>query len=238
MPTPITEVELAGLVHKTPADIVAFFKAKGHAFSWDWRDVWQEEHARAFTVAKAARKDILDVLRKGVDQAVASGWSAQRFERELTPVLQKLGWWGRQTVINPAGVEEIVQLGSPWRLNTIYRTNTSVSFGRGRYALMKANAINRPYWMYDAVNDSVTRDSHRALDNHVYRHDDPIWDRIYPPCGFNCRCVIRALTADQVKARGLEVRNNPQLPDNFPDAGWDFNPAQQTVGQLAAKLET
>ncbi len=79
-----------------------------------------------------------------------------------------------------------MQLGSPHRLKTIYRTNTSVAFNRGRYATMKGNTERRPLWMYDARNDSLTRDAHRAMDNRVYRHDDPIWSSIYPPNGFNC----------------------------------------------------
>ncbi len=42
-----------------PAEAVRFFRYKGFVIGFDWRDVWQDEHARAFTIAKALRLDIL-----------------------------------------------------------------------------------------------------------------------------------------------------------------------------------
>ena len=62
--------------------------------------------------------------------------------------------------------------------------------------------------MYDALNDSRTRPAHAAMDNMVFRHDDPIWDTHYPPNGFGCRCRVRALTAKEVEARGLAVSDS------------------------------
>lgn len=74
-----------------------------------------------------------------------------------------------------------------------------------RFEAMKANASARPYWMYDAMNDSRTRPSHRVLDNRVFRHDDPFWDTLFPPNGWGCRCLVRSLTATEVRERGLKV---------------------------------
>lgn len=236
MPTPVTELDLLRLSSLPPSKVVAWFKAKGYAISWDWRDVWQQQHARAFTVAKAANDDILRALRDGVDQAVTNGWSERRFIQEMTPRLQQMGWWGQQSVVNPTGNLQLVQLGSPWRLKTIYRTNMYTSFATGRYRTLVANGHNRPIWVYDAMNDSLTRDSHRALDNRAWRYDDPIWKRIYPPCGFNCRCQIRALTEEQAAQRGISVSTDQNLPAGFPDDGWDFNPAEQTIEQLMVKV--
>lgn len=46
-----------------PEAAMRWFKSKGYAFGFDWRDVWKEEHAIAFTVAKAASLDILQDIR-------------------------------------------------------------------------------------------------------------------------------------------------------------------------------
>ena len=118
--------------------------------------------------------------------------------------MRALGWWGRKVVAGPDGDEE-VQLGSPRRLKTIYDTNMRTANNAARFRRQHANAESRPYWMYDAVNDSRTRPSHAAMDGRVYAHDDPIWATHYPPNGWNCRCRVRALTASQVRARGLAV---------------------------------
>lgn len=74
-----------------------------------------------------------------------------------------------------------------------------------RFRRQLENADSRPYWMYEAVNDSRTRPSHAAMDGRVYAHDDPIWATHYPPNGWNCRCRVRALTERQVRASGLAV---------------------------------
>ncbi len=66
--------------------------------SFDWRDVWQQEHAHAFTVAKAARADILADIHEAVDNAIREGTTLHQFRKQLTPLLQKKGWWGKRTI--------------------------------------------------------------------------------------------------------------------------------------------
>ena len=92
----------------------------------------------------------------------------------------------------------------------------------GRYRRQAENADDRPYWMYDAVMDASTRPSHAAFDGKVFAWADPIWDTHYPPNGYNCRCRVRALTARQVEARGLEVaKSTSGLRGVMQEAGVD-----------------
>ena len=128
--------------------------------------------------------------------------AAEFVEELLEPLLRRAGWWGRQVVVSPDGGAEVVQLGSPHHLRTIYRTNMRTVRSGGRYRRQAESADDRPYWMYDAVMDATTRPSHAAFDGKVFAWDDPIWDTDYPPNGYNCRCRVRALTARQVEARG------------------------------------
>ncbi len=41
------------------------------------------------------------------------------------------------------------------------------------------------------------------LHSKIFHYDDPIWDTIYPPNGFNCRCHVRALTNGQAAAKAI-----------------------------------
>ena len=201
-------IDLGYAAKLPPEKAIEFFSAKGYAVSWNWWEVYAEAHRRAFTVAKALETDVLLSVRAALDRALEKGQTRREFARELEPTLRKLGWWGRRIVVSPDGGAERVQLGSPHRLQTIFDSNMRATYGAARLHQQHQNADSRPYWLYDARNDNRTRPSHAALDGAVFRHDDPIWASHYPPNGWNCRCRVRALTADQVRNRGLRVRKS------------------------------
>ena len=58
--------------------------------------------------------------------------------------------------------------------------------------------------------DGATRQAHAELHGQAWRHDDPIWDAIYPPNGFNCRCRVQALAEEEAERRG--AKPNPPGP--------------------------
>lgn len=196
-------IDFAHAFDLPPAEAVEFFRNKGYRLSWNWFDTHADVHARAFTVAKVARMDILESIRFEVDRAIADGQTAAEFRRRLEPRLKTLGWWGKKIVVGSNGGAEVVQEGNPWRLNTIYRVNTQSAYNAGRYTQQVASAEQRPYLMYVAVDDSRTRAAHRALNGRVWAVDDPMWSSHYPPNGWNCRCRVRALSAAKAQRLGV-----------------------------------
>ena len=50
-----------------PKGAIAYFRQKGLAKSFARQDIWQEEHGRAFTVAKAIQRDVLEDIRNAMD---------------------------------------------------------------------------------------------------------------------------------------------------------------------------
>ncbi|WP_334467906.1 phage minor head protein [Arsenophonus sp. PmNCSU2021_1] len=219
MPQPI---DLGVVARLPPKEAIAYFRAKGYHITWNWFEQQADVHARIFTVAKAARLDVLSAIRDEVDRAKSQGISRQDFIDTLTPRLQTLGWWGKQVVVDSQGKAEVVQLGSARRLATIYNVNTRVAYNAGRYAQMMATADLYPYWQYVAVGDSRTRPSHAALHGKVFRYDHPFWQSHYPPNGFNCRCRVRALSKRRLDALGLHVTEEAgQLHTHEAAAGVD-----------------
>lgn len=184
---------------------MAYLKAKGYAITWNWQEMLDQAHDQSFTVAKAMRLDLLSDIRGALETALQEGQTLKQFIADLQPVLESQGWWGQQVIVDSEGVGELVQLGSPRRLKTIYQTNLQSAYMAGRKAEMEQTTETHPYWMYVAILDGKTRPSHRALHGQVFRHDDPIWSAIFPPNGFNCRCRVVALTEAAVKRRGLKV---------------------------------
>lgn len=202
-------IDLAYCMTLPPKQAVEYMRSKGFAITWDWEELWQDAQAQAFTVAKATRLDILQDIRDAVEKALQDGKTLAWFEKELTPVLHAKGWWGRQEVTNEVtGEVDLVQLGSPWRLKTIYRTNIQTAYQAGRFQEQLENADDRPYWQYIAILDGKTRPSHRAMNGKVLRYDDPFWGAFYPPNGWGCRCRVKALSGSNLQRRGLVAESS------------------------------
>lgn len=62
----------------------------------------------------------------------------------------------------------------------------------GRYQVSMDPEIKErwPCWRYIGSTALNPRDSHARYAGKVYRKDDPIWHRIYPPSDFNCQCDV------------------------------------------------
>lgn len=188
-----------------PEKALEYFQSKGYAvpenLSDNWETVWQEANAKAFTVARATRLDVLKDIREELDKSLQDGKTFRQFQQELEPKLKAKGWWGWTQDEDGNNV----QLGSVRRLKTIYDTNINTAYQAGRFREMMENTKNRPYWMYDAVGDNRTRPGHAALNGIIFRYDDPFWDTHYPPNGYNCRCSVRALSENNIKDRKMSV---------------------------------
>lgn len=203
-----TKADLTAMFNLAPQDAIAYLESKGHKITWDWHESNAASHARSFTVAKGMRLDIQQDLLNGLRDNLKAGGSLRDYQDALTPILQDKGWWGKQVIVNRAGDAQLVQLGSPRRLATIYQTNMQSAYMAGRYNAAIQATDTHPYWMYIAVADGRTRPSHMALHRKVFQWDDPIWQTIIPPNGFNCRCRIIALTEREVNRRGLIVESS------------------------------
>ncbi|EAX7073447.1 phage head morphogenesis protein [Salmonella enterica subsp. enterica] len=252
-------VDLGYAATLAPKEAVAYFRAKGQHIGWNWYETAADVHARSFTVTKAARVDVLTTIQTEVERAISQGVSRQEFIDTLSPRLKKLGWWGKQVIVDGAGNAETVQLGSPRRLALIYNVNTRVAYNVGRYAQLMNSTDTHPFWQYVAVMDGRTRPSHAALNGLVFRYDDPFWKTHYPPNGWNCRCRVRALSQERMNALGLQATQGDKYLTTkkvqaavdkatgemiemdvttfadgarvmTPDAGWSYNPGSAAFG--------
>lgn len=199
-----------------PEQAVRFLEAKGRRLGFDWRDVWQEEHAIAFTVAKMMQADLLGEVHGSLVAALKDGQSYQQWAANITPLLQAKGWWGRAVMTDPKdGVDKVVQLGSPRRLRIIYDTNVRMAQAAGQWERIEAVKAHRPYIRYAAVKDARTRPEHLRWHGTILPVDDPWWDTHSPPCGWRCRCTLQQLSASDLTREGWTVSEGPP-PDSAP----------------------
>lgn len=254
-------VDLGYAMTLTPEKAVAYFESKGYAFGFRWQEVADEAHARAFTVAGILKLDVLTDMKNALADSLRHGKTLTQFQDEVLPLLQRKGWLGKGLKASPDGELEGKKL-LPYRLETIFRTNTQSAYMAGRYQRLRENIDQRPYWQYVAVMDSHTRPSHAALHGRVFRYDDAGWDTLFPPNGYNCRCRVRALTPAQLARHpiGLESTDNyrvtvdqpqgvngktrpvtgwkdPKTGQVFtPDAGFHLNPGKGYLRHLGEQL--
>ncbi|HUO23129.1 MAG TPA: phage minor head protein [Caulobacteraceae bacterium] len=196
----MAQIELKPL---PPAEAIAYFRKKGLKASFAWQDVWQEEHAKAFTVAKAMRSSILQDIRDAVDQALADGTTFEAFKAALRPKLEAQGWWGKQAMTDPlTGETREVQLGSPRRLRTIFDVNMRTAYAAGRWERIQDVKDTLPYLKYQTVEDDRVRPEHAAWDGTILPADDDWWDTHYPPCDWGCRCTTIQMSERDAKDEG------------------------------------
>ena len=234
-----------------PKEALRWFKAKGIQPSFNWKDVWQEEHAIAFTVAKAMEFDVLETIKLATQKAIAQGQTLAEFQKQLKPQLIKLGWWGRQDMTDPmTGDTFEVQAGSPRRLKTIYRTNLRTARAAGQYERAQRTKKALPYLMYELGPSENHRDEHVRWSRIILPIDHPFWQTHYPPNGWGCKCRVRQISAVEAKQLG-GISKNPHIqyrdwvnertgellkvPQGI-DPGWDYNPGITRLKSLDEHL--
>lgn len=204
-------LELNNPFDLAPASAVEAFRAKGLRPTFSYGEMIAEEHSLAFTVAKMMDVDLLKDVQDSLDQALALGVPFKQWADSIMPTLQEKGWWGRQAVKDPISGETIVtELGSPHRLNTIFRTNMASSYAAGQWEQMDAQKAYAPYLMYDAVDDFRVRPLHKAWDGKVLPFDSGFWKTHYPPNGWNCRCSVIQLDDSDLEMMNLEIAQEPK----------------------------
>ncbi|EGF92433.1 F protein [Asticcacaulis biprosthecium C19] len=235
-----------------PKDAIAYFRSKGLQPSFAWQDVWQDQHAQAFTVAKMLQVQLLEDTRAIVDQALAEGWTQAMFDAELAPRLKAAGWWGKQLMGDPdTGEVKLVQLGSKRRLKTIFQTNLRVAHQVGNWQRAWAVRATTPYMMFRHNSVRFPRLEHKAWDGTILPITDAWWDTHYPPCAWGCKCTTMSLSQAMLDQRKLKVTlkpvrfppkayvnprtGEPATIEGGIDPGWNYNVGKAPLRHLTAR---
>ena len=200
-----------------PEDALSFFRSKGLAppdARFDFRDVWRNEHASNFVVAKAMRTDVLETIRGALDRALANGGTLSSFMDDLEPELKRLGWWGSATERDPlTGELKNVQLGSPRRLRVIFDANMRAAHAAGKWARIQRTKTAFPFLRYVQIQRDTKREDHARYHDLILPVDHPAWLRIFPPNGWRCGCTVQQLSQGMLERRGLKVTEDFELEE-------------------------
>ena len=242
---------------KHPRAVTDYLKNKGLKPSFSWLDVWAEEHAFAFTVAKATQINVLTDIREELQRALDNGLPFSEFQKQLKPRLKARGWWGDQDVVDPkTGKKVKARLGSPRRLQTIYSANVRTARSAAQWERIQDNKDIQPYIIYKLGPSENHRPLHKDKENIILPADNPFWQAWFAPNGWGCKCHHRSLTGYEAKKLGYTGQPAPkirtqkfknkrtgkvtEIPEGI-DPGWHTNPGftrrKNTSAFLSESLE-
>lgn len=92
----------------------------------------------------------------------------------------------------------------PNYLHTNLQTAINSAYHASRYLRLKELEDVYTHYQYKTRADNAVREEHRILHDKIWRSNDPIWQEIYPPNGWNCRCYINPMTIEEVSKSGVE----------------------------------
>jgi SPP1 gp7 family putative phage head morphogenesis protein len=155
----------------------------------------------AFTLAGVADQRLIQNVRDELADIARRGGTAQDFRDHVNKLT------------SDAGVAEV----DSFTLDTAFNTAMQKAYSAGRLQQMRephmVNAM--PFWQYWTVGDFRVRPEHAVLDGFMARAIDPVWVKIYPPSGFNCRCSVVPIPEDEAL----------KIDANAGDAGMERLPA-------------
>jgi SPP1 gp7 family putative phage head morphogenesis protein len=97
------------------------------------------------------------------------------------------------------------------RAELLLRTHTFRGYAATRYRLLMAQRAAFPYWQYKTHGDGRVRPSHAALNGKILPAGHPLWQKIFPPWGWGCRCLVVPRTRASVE--GLRAGDEGKAPE-------------------------
>ena len=216
--------EVAQDLIKSKKDVPTYLKSKAIAELWN-----DEAKSQAFFSATVAKTDLLEAFHYRVGQVISgqmeAGQSAQWIRDFLNTdgasSLTELGYLpSKYLPIEREG--KVTELASQRRIKLILEQNTRMALSTGEYALAIDNGVD--YLRYKTKEDSMVRPSHALLDNRVWAIDDPVWQKIYPPIDYGCRCYVEQIKAGIIDDKNIDFQPEGKLPDAIENGSIPISP--------------
>ncbi|MBV7268384.1 phage minor head protein [Winogradskyella luteola] len=108
-------------------------------------------------------------------------------------------------------------------LQAEYQTAKASAQMAAKWQQFQRNKSRYPNLRYKTVGDEHVRDDHRTLDGFTAAIDDKIWDRIYPPNDWRCRCYVQQTDASVSDTKLKLDFMKPEFSVNVGKTGVVFN---------------
>jgi len=177
---------------KPPDQARRLFDAKVPLTSAEFDQLVSEQRARAFRILGVQKVQLIAKAQAIVRRHIRDGLSIREAQLELMRLFGEAGVGQRPLSY----------------LRLVLRQNTLGAFNIARKRVHESPAVRAalPYWQYLTVGDGTpgtnnVREDHARFHNKVFKWDDEFWRHFYPPWAWNCRCAVRAISADEVERK-------------------------------------
>ncbi len=198
----------------TPDEAIAALALKTGYTKAEFDILIAEVKGRAFTVAGLEKNTIdrevqvllLQSLKSGDDFAAFKHRLNEAFIKYAMPVYGEVGLVGEKILNHHA--------------ETVFRTNVMDAYNQGRKKVLDDDDVKEafPAWRISEIIDGRTRPSHARADGLTFMADDPVWQKITCPNGYNCRGVILPISKFDFTR---DMLSNPgDIPADYPDPGF------------------
>lgn len=180
--------------------------------------LYADEHA--FALAQSIDLHVTERVHMALGKMLRTGTTLENAQ----DVIQELGRWTR-------GYAE-----------TVYRTNVATAYSAGRFIQAADPDVEVVFKAFEFVTagDVDVRHNHAAGHGAVAGTRDPMWDRLAPPLGYNCRCQLELVDRFELEERGLIRQGHverwlpPSAGNWYPDPGFGGGRPDRRLAGLAA----
>ncbi len=176
-------------------------------------DLEHTYNAEAVRIITAAENKIEALLRVTLSKTTAEGLHIREGKKRLLRAFEVAG----------------LKPDNSFTMEAIFRTQTNLAYGAGRWQADQDPAIQEILWGYKyvTVGDDRVRPEHVGFEGVTLPKDDPFWTTHWPPNGWACRCAVISIfepepeqpVPETVNVDGKRVR--PEIDDGFA-----FNPGR------------
>lgn len=110
-------------------------------------------------------------------------------------------------------------------LRTEFDTAYNTAESSANYFSLLSSKDTYPFWQYITMNDGKVREEHLMIHGLVLLATDRLWNKIWPPNGWNCRCRVVPLLKSQAEGIDLE-KEHARVQEFFKSVEWKKNAAQ------------
>lgn len=173
----------------------------------------------AFTVAGIGSYDLEEKLKAlGIKVHEGSIPDFDTFELEARNVMMQYG----------IGLGDQPPTG--W-LETNLNTAITSSISAARWNRLNDPDVTDlyPALQYNTQRDDRVREEHEVLDRKTYMKEDPVWEIIMPPNGWNCRCYVTPVAVTEMEDYEIAPKTDKSQREDLSqevDPNFRRNPGQ------------